>query len=245
MERISMSSTLKRWTEKGYTVRIELDDEPDSGNPREYHNLGVMLANGHRRYTLGDANHPSAEYDEAERALNHYIERHNAREAFVLLERYLHLHLGTSVMLPLYLLDHSGLAMRTGPFWEDPGSWDSGVVGVIFDTASTRETTGCSLDQVEASLRSEVDEYDRYLRGEVYGYIIENAHGDTIESCWGFLGQEHVEGEVTAVLALLDPDVSMSDGDALNTIVEALTQDDLDAIRAAVTATGRTARVDA
>ena len=49
------------------------------------------------------------------------------------------------------------------------------------------------LDDIEEVLRTEVEQYDLYLTGQVYGYEIEDADGDEEESCWGFLGEEYAE----------------------------------------------------
>jgi len=34
------------------------------------------------------------------------------------------------------------------------------------------------------------EEYDQYLRCEVYGYIIEDEDGNHVDSCWGYYGGE-------------------------------------------------------
>lgn len=110
---------------------------------------------------------------------------------------YLKQERGATVILPLFLLDHSGLSIRAGAnrgsfdrrnrFVGDEAGWDTSSVGVIFDTKETREETGAPLDSIEQQLRNEVEEYDSFLRGEVYGFIVAE---DTWveESCWGFLG---------------------------------------------------------
>ena len=40
----------------------------------------------------------------------------------------------------------------------------------------------------EEAIRGEVAEYDQYLTGQVYGYVIEDEDGDHVDSCWGFIG---------------------------------------------------------
>lgn len=105
---------------------------------------------------------------------------------------------GASIILPLYLIDHSGLSMRTYSFSDcDPGCWDSGQVGFIYCTLKdikdcfmlkdAEEITPEILETSRKNLEAEVEEYDKYLTGEVYGYILfEN--GEEIDSCWGFYG---------------------------------------------------------
>lgn len=95
------------------------------------------------------------------------------------------------LMLPLYLLDHSGLAMKTTSF-NDP--WDSGQVGWIYVSkeAALKEfggdkMTGAVRQSAEDLMRSEVAAYDCYLRGECYGFELYK-NGELTDSCWGFMG---------------------------------------------------------
>lgn len=184
----------------GNTVKIYREDDPEIGNPRDAFNVGVMLANGHRRYTLGDGKyqHGTPEYGAAEDAWKGYYEDSpsfqvaaNRFRAWAIRE------LGATVVLPLWLLDHSGLAMRTGAFAEDPGNWDSGIVGWIFDTKRTREEAGTPEDRIEEVLQSEVKSYDMWLQGEVYGYTIEDPLGTTLDSCGGYLGVADATSDAT------------------------------------------------
>ena len=111
------------------------------------------------------------------------------------------------VMLPLYLYDHGGITMSTGPF---SCPWDSGQVGHIWNTKKHFMKTSYYPNELfdpadsvaEALLKDEVDTYDQWLRGEVFGVVIEQAlpgeeQWDEVDSCWGFIGAEQAaeEGE--------------------------------------------------
>jgi hypothetical protein len=142
---------------------------------------------------------------------------------------YLQREHGARVILPLFLYDHSGISMSVGsrmkapaderkldprghnPF--DTAAWDTSSVGVIFDTAETRKVCGCedwSDDRIEKSLRLEVEVYDEYLRGNIFGYsviaAVEDDEGvlrdvetgeetdlrsaETLDSCGGMIDTE-------------------------------------------------------
>lgn len=95
------------------------------------------------------------------------------------------------IMLPLYLLDHSGLAMKTTSF-HDP--WDSGQVGWIYVSKEDalkefggEKMTGAIKKKAEDLMRDEVEAYDSYLRGECYGFELYK-NGELEDSCWGFIG---------------------------------------------------------
>lgn len=168
---------------RGCTIAVYHDQ--DAGNPRkEWDEPGHMVC-WHSRYNLGDEHsyrHPS-DYEEDRETLNLAIE------------------------LPLYLYDHSGLTMRTGPFG---CPWDSGQVGWIYLTREevkkeygwTRLTKD-RLEKLRQSLESAVKTYDTYLRGNVYGYVAEGPDGEHIDSCWGFYGDsddEYMLGEAKAAI---------------------------------------------
>lgn len=153
-------------------LQIILDEDP--GSPREWDNLGV-IATWHRRYTLGDIQ-----------------PKEDSAEFIAELPE-------GSVMLPVYMYDHSGLALSTSPF---SCPWDSGQLGIIYATPERVTELGVAPEDVEAALRSEVVVYGQYVSGDVYGYrrlsrpVCETC-GQVVEeeldSCWGFYGTDWKE----------------------------------------------------
>ena len=170
---VNMDTLVEQYEHEGIPVEIHWDDNPMS--PREWTNVGTIL-HWHRSYDFGE----SIEGRDMEA-----VERGGMK----LLVRWLQLTRGATCVLPLGLLDHSGLHMWVGggSHWTDSAGWDSGTVGVIFDTTESREETGVELENVEKALRQEIEEYDAYLRGEVYGYVVAHDEPD-MDSCWGFIG---------------------------------------------------------
>lgn len=161
----------------GVSVKIYYDDSPE--DPREWENLGTMVC-WHRRINLGDKQ-ASRDFD----TIEDLIESYNVK-----------------LVLPLYLYEHSGITMNVGGF-ADP--WDSGQVGFIYVTAERlREEYDCQrvtatvLEKAEKLLRSEVEIYDQFLRGDVFGYVVDHGGPDE-ESCWGFFGEEYCMEEANPV----------------------------------------------
>jgi len=174
---------------------LMLKIEPDTNplNPRtDFDNCGKMVC-FHGRYTLGDAHDIDFRaFDGWEDMRDHLIKDRDA-----------------VVILPLYLFDHSGITMSTSPFG---CRWDSGQVGFIVMDRETllKEAPGhpkilTSKAKAWAThyLHSEVRVYDHYLTGDVYGYIIEDEQGETVEACWGFFGHNDCQKEGETVLASL------------------------------------------
>lgn len=172
----------------GYIIRVALEEhDQEYANPRGDCNLGTMICD-YRGYTLGDG----TPQEVTGRSQNEFksLEQH---------VRWLHLALGATVVLPLYLLDHSGISMSAGGslkarmMQEAHMGWDTSMVGFIYDTPKGRENCGTPADLIEKVLRQEVECYDTYLRGEVYFWeVIEAETGDTVESCGGYLGGDGV-----------------------------------------------------
>lgn len=154
--------------EKYKDFDIEIYQDTDPMNPRDDDNLGTMAC-VHNRYRLGDYRNNSMCVQE----LNDYVKRKDV------------------IFLPLYLYDHSGITMNTTGF---SCPWDSGQVGYIYVTyEKIREYLNCKhitkkkIGQVEKILKNEVEVYNDYIMGNVYGYVVKR-NGGEIDSCWGFIG---------------------------------------------------------
>ncbi|MBQ8962477.1 MAG: hypothetical protein IJ089_13770 [Clostridia bacterium] len=111
------------------------------------------------------------------------------------------------VIHPLYLYDHSGLAMSTGSFVGRAvhAEWDSGQVGYIYaDREMIQKEYGSinheTVKRAESVLEGEVHDYDLYLQGECYGYRLFK-DGDEEDACWGFLGEiEDIKEDIRSYL---------------------------------------------
>lgn len=187
--------------ETGVTVRICHDPEPQYADPRDNDNLGVMYC-WHPHYTLGDERFTQANYRSMRDVADHLFRERKAL-----------------CVIPLFLLDHSGLAMTCGSalmrnastlrdlqsndrFMGDFEGWDTTHVGFIYATEERRAELGAPKDDIERQLRCEVEEYDTFLRGDVFYIVVEDADGDHLApSVGGFLGYEHAEEEAERLLA--------------------------------------------
>jgi len=170
---------IERFEHNGYVVRIETDDFPT--DPRNDDNLGIMTC-VHTRHILGDRHHYQTDdftgWDDFERHL---------------------VHDGAVAVMPLYLYEHSGIGISTRiePTWYHY-AWDGGRIGFIYTTRERiKQVFGWSRltkerwEKVKCNLLDEVETYNQYLNGDVYGYVIEDADGDEVESLWGLWGYEY------------------------------------------------------
>lgn len=151
------------------TYRIEQDT--DSLDPtKEFDQLGKIVT-WHRRYNLGhEQPTESPEEWRAEHDNKHFL------------------------VLPVYLYDHSILSISTHSFVgrAQHAEWDSGQVGYIYVShADIRKEYGrLNIRKATTLLQAEIETYDDYLTGNVWGYIVEDENGNHVESCWGFYGNE-------------------------------------------------------
>ncbi len=176
-----------------YLIEIFPDNDPD--NPREWDNLGTMIC-FHGRYDLGEKHG----YD------------HNDYSGWEELEKTIVEDNNVGVILPLYLYDHSGLSISTTPF---SCVWDSGKIGFIcvsklkiLDEFGGKIVTKKLKEKVEGILKGEVETYNQYLQGDVYGYVVSKVttcdqgheHKKVYDSVWGFYGQDECMEEAERIV---------------------------------------------
>lgn len=188
-----------------YTVQLHYDDMPYS--PRDWDNLGTMVFEQQRQYMTGEENMGDfsdvllwalgAEYIEQLLGLTAYdaFEQGGVDELTEIQVLSLYHALDTrAVVLPLRVCDSgsSGASIRVCA--EDQAN------GYIYCDRDTilreygRERLSAKLlAQVEGILRAEVEVYDQYLRGEVYGFIVTDPDGKPLDGCWGFFGPAGLE----------------------------------------------------
>ena len=100
-----------------------------------------------------------------------------------------------ALWLPVYLYNHSGLALSTEPFY-DP--WDSGQVGFIVATQKDMRTF-FGVERISKRVRTlaykrleaEVQTYHQYLSGDVWHYLIEDENGEIVDSLSGMYGYDY------------------------------------------------------
>lgn len=157
-----------------FTLEIVQDNDPE--NPVAEDHFISTLAMFHKRYTLGNQNHgiPLMKWEDME---SHIWDKKDA-----------------AVVLPIYMYDHSGITIRHTPF---SCPWDSGQVGFGYITKEQlRATWGWKYitkkrrELAEQELITEIKIYDKYLTGDVWGYVIKDEEGEEIDACWGIFGYE-------------------------------------------------------
>lgn len=182
-------------------LKIVQDDFLES--PRTaYDNLGVMYCK-HKRYNLGD-NHKT-------------IEANSWQEV----EKILKKDYAAVVIIPIYMFDHSGISLSTSKF---NCPWDSGQVGFIYCSKAMakiefKKVTKKIKEIISKRLISEIEIYNQYLNGEVYGYELieenkcshcDNIKTEIIDSCYGFYGNDIKTNGILDNLTIEDKEYILS-----------------------------------
>ena len=182
-----------------YELRIYQDENPM--NPREeFDNLSTM-AFFHRQYNLGDKDLCIKGIDGEYFTID--SKNYNDWDE---MESDIEKHFKPVVIYPVYMYDHSGITISLNDFND---RWDSGMIGFVFVSRQKaieefgKRITKKILETIRNNVRGEIEIYDSYLRGDVYGYKLIKKNpmtlktlGDIdneeteIDSSWGYFGDD-------------------------------------------------------
>jgi hypothetical protein len=193
-----------------YTLEVEQDDCPM--DPRDEDNLCTMIC-WHRHYKLGEK-HDYDCVDELFERLCYEVLHKDDDEIYGLHWQDMFNMLNESNLIlikPINMYEHSGITVSTSNVYPYNDRWDSGVVGFIYVTKKIIfDQCGCITEdnwkeRADKYIEGEMETYDQYLRGDVYGFtltkivtkqdkcphcgIIREYEEEVEEdSCWGFYG---------------------------------------------------------
>lgn len=214
MKHYAYNSPFKMKDREGieYTLEVMNDDCPES--PREWDNVCTMVC-WHSHYDLGDK-HSFDNPDEFMQHLyldvtgKHWCDDHDSddwQDVYKALKE-------TDLVLikQINMYDHSGITVSTSSGYPYNDRWDAGMVGFIYVTKKTvfKEYVDITeenwKERADKSLEGEMETYDQYLRGDVYGFTLtrktmeqetcphcgevirEYEEDEEVDSCWGFYG---------------------------------------------------------
>lgn len=163
-----MTDPFETYQLHGFTVQVFQDDCAE--NPRSAFETRVRLVCWHSRYRLGD----SHDFYEPADFLSWWAKAG-----------------ADGLCVPLYLYDHSGLALSTRPFH---CPWDSGQIGWAYLTAAALANkfpdvaAAQRLAAAQQLIDAEVELYNAYISGDVWGFTVRTDHGADVDRCWGYYG---------------------------------------------------------
>lgn len=172
-------------TYNGGTVQIHLDQDGYASNPREWCNVTRFAFPKSNRYEMPneigfdfDAYdyreggpciiEPGMSAEDADDCTMHDHEQSNEAEA-EWAERVLREDYGALFVLPASM---------------------HGEDGYVIVTQEGVDETGCPPELFEQACRDDLAQYKAWANGDVYGWVALDDHGDEIESCWGYVGDD-------------------------------------------------------
>lgn len=176
------------------TIKIYFDEFAES--PREWGTLGTLVCS-HHRHDFSDVPFPQAgEYGSLLADFKEYLKT-------------LSLTLNDIIYTPVYMYDHSGIALSSTPF---SCKWDSGLIGYNYVSKSAvradykvKRITPKLHKSIISVLDAELEVYNHYVQGNCYEFRIFDSRGEFVDSCGGFIGsidsimismKEHVPTEL-------------------------------------------------
>ena len=152
---------------RGFKCSVYYD--PDPMSPDDWDTLGTIYS-CHRKYNL--QRHKMKEIIEYDEDGNWHVDKD-----------YLY--------VLIYYYDHGGLCLWSSSELQRCG-WDEGLFGLMAvhkDKAAMEFGDMSNPENYERAMNcldAEVKCWDTYVRGEVYGYVVEDEDGYEVGSCWGF-----------------------------------------------------------
>lgn len=191
---------------KGLNIYIIPDDDPQASNPIEdYDNLGKQVY-WHRRMNLGHCHEITNKMSPEDwlrwqvgehlkvNTWDVYSDKYEKFEEMTLEELWKEFE-KYNLVIPVHAYEHGGITISASGRRAGWDSFDSGQLGFVYVSHedikkefNVKRLTKKVLEKAEKILRDEVSNYDDYLTGQVYGFVIENQHEEELDSCWGFLG---------------------------------------------------------
>jgi len=166
--------------ENGTLLKLEIEIDEDPINPRDFDNVGVIICK-HKKYFLGDQAPFSIKDCGSWVEAREKIESQHAGEELLI--------------LPVYMMDHSGLCLSTKPF---SCPWDSGQIGFIY---AKKGEEGLTDQELQNLLEHEIKSYSKYIAGDVYQWsVINTISGKCLDSCAGFLDYNEAQKDGEAAL---------------------------------------------
>ena len=127
--------------------------------------------------------------------------------------------IGEIVWLPISMYEHSGISIWLGGKSGHPDAqWDCSTIGFAYVEKCTAEKEGALRadksglynghkswqEWAYAMMEGEMETYNQYVTGEVFGYMVEGGDGYCEDSCWGFFGTEEIPRMIEEAKAEID-----------------------------------------
>jgi hypothetical protein len=174
---------IERIKQGPFTICIFQDDDAES--PREWCNTGKMVLFGDRRYTghnEGDFPSWAMDFEGSMRCLASRAGT-GLDDDDVPMEHVFRCVRKHFVCVAVHRRQ-DGDTFGNG----EVDDTDDGCDGIIYIPVKDLPKECIDRDQALSNLESEISLFGQWVTGDTYGFVIEDEHGDNVESCCGFFG---------------------------------------------------------
>lgn len=121
---------------------------------------------------------------------------------------------GSVAILPISMYDHSGITLWLGStMGHVDAQWDCSSVGFAYVEKDKAEEEMPQRGQLPGTdwkqwaykmMESEMNVYDQYVRGNVYGWCVEYGEDQFENSCWGYVGDDKIPRMIEEAKGVID-----------------------------------------
>lgn len=177
-------------TETKKYPKLQIWSDADCESPRTWSNLGTFITKT-RNY-----NSPDKDVEFLELFENAYnSEGVNTAEQHLKMFKKLLKENGNKIKYVCLITkhEHGNVYYKRGAVQ----GWDSGVCGAYIVLVN-EETKKYTNKKIEAIIDGELENYNSWCNGDVWGYTLYSDDGEVEDSCGGFFSSESVEDEIKA-----------------------------------------------
>ncbi len=164
--------------------QLQIFHDSDSESPREWSNLGYFI-------TVDNRYHSPDKSDWIEQVVKSTSEEANDQEHHMKLIKKGIKEGGEKVLAiyPVVKYEHGGVSYSLG----SKHGFDFSNNGFYIITDKTQKETGTSKKDFEKVINQEIDVYNSWANGEVYGYCLTDENGENLDSCSGFYSIDDIK----------------------------------------------------
>jgi hypothetical protein len=172
-------------TESAPRLIILHDESPES--PRTWDNLGYFIGVD-RRYNSPDQNETLESIVKNSGEVAESLDEHKALIINAIKEQ---LDENVIYISPVTKYEHGGVSYSLGT----AHGFDNSNNGfyIVTDKSLARQGTPNETVTIERIIKAELETYNAYANGEVYGFKLFDEKGDEIDSCWGFYDLDDIK----------------------------------------------------
>ena len=163
--------------------RLEIVYDQDSESPREWSNLGYFITVDRNKYS------PDQNKTLEVLVKNSGEEADSQNTHIAMIKTGLHL-MGEEVLAiyPVTKYEHGGVSYSLGT----AHGFDNSNNGFYIVTDKTAKELGTPSKSFEKVIKQELEVYNKWCNGEVYGFRLYDSFGDELDSCYGFYDIEDI-----------------------------------------------------